>query len=216
MALTWPLPLNEFFDTLPIQKVTFQLANSATYSETGGGELITHKRGSRLWQGKIILDKDSHAIWAAIESRLALLEEPGASLLLWDVRLPGPIADPDKSILGPAVPQIRSLDPNNRELTLKGLPSGYVISQGDLLGFTYGSNPVRYAFHRVATGGTADGLGVTPNIEVRPFIRPGAAVDAVVTLGDPVLKAKITGADYGASRSTISEGGSFDWTQTLR
>ena len=216
MALTWPLPLSAFLDTLPIQRVTFQLANSVTHSETGGGEVISHRRGARLWAGKIILDKDYHAVWAAIEARLALLEEPGASLLIKDVRMPGPIADRDHSLLGAAVPKIATLDSNNREMTVKGLPAGYVISQGDLLGFTYGTSPIRYAFHRVVTGGIANGLGITPDIEVIPFIRPGAQVNAVLTLGDPVLKAKLTNAEYGNSRSIISEGGSMSWTQTLR
>jgi hypothetical protein len=196
--------------------VTFQLANSVTHSETGGGEVISHRRGARLWAGKIILDKDYHAVWAAIEARLALLEEPGASLLIKDVRMPGPIADRDHSLLGAAVPKIATLDSNNREMTVKGLPAGYVISQGDLLGFTYGTSPIRYAFHRVVTGGIANGLGITPDIEVIPFIRPGAQVNAVLTLGDPVLKAKLTNAEYGNSRSIISEGGSMSWTQTLR
>lgn len=216
MALTWPLPLSAFLDTLPIQRVTFQLANSVTHSETGGGEVISHRRGARLWAGKIILDKDYHAVWAAIEARLALLEEPGASLLIKDVRMSGPIADRDHSLLGAAVPKIATLDSNNREMTVKGLPAGYVISQGDLLGFTYGTSPIRYAFHRVVTGGIANGLGITPDIEVIPFIRPGAQVNAVLTLGDPVLKAKLTNAEYGNSRSIISEGGSMSWTQTLR
>ena len=216
MALTWPLPLSAFLDTLPIQRVTFQLANSVTHSETGGGEVISHRRGARLWAGKIILDKDYHAVWAAIEARLALLEEPGASLLIKDVRMSGPIADRDHSLLGAAVPKIATLDSNNREMTVKGLPAGYVISQGDLLGFTYGTSPIRYAFHRVVTGGIANGLGITPDIEVIPFIRPGAQVNAVLTLGNPVLKAKLTNAEYGNSRSIISEGGSMSWTQTLR
>lgn len=216
MALSWPLPLDDFFDTLPIQRVTFQLANAATTSETGNGEIISHRRGARLWGGKIVLDKDYHSVWAAIEARLSLLEEPGASLLLWDVRLPGPIADRDHSLLGAALPKIGSLNSNNRELTLKGLPTGYALSQGDLIGFTYGSNPIRYACHRVVTGGIANAFGVTPEIELTPFIRPGAQVDAAVTLGDPVLKAKITSAEYGNSRSIISEGGTINWTQTLR
>ena len=130
--------------------------------------------------------------------------------------MPGPIADRDHSLLGAAVPKIATLDSNNREMTVKGLPAGYVISQGDLLGFTYGTSPIRYAFHRVVTGGIANGLGITPDIEVIPFIRPGAQVNAVLTLGDPVLKAKLTNAEYGNSRSIISEGGSMSWTQTLR
>ena len=48
------------------------------------------------------------------------------------------------------------------------------------------------------------------------FIRPGAQVGRPVTLGVPVLKARIANAEYGQSRARLSEGGSFEWTQTLR
>ncbi len=112
--------------------------------------------------------------------------------------------------------RIDTLDANNRELTLKDTPSGYVISQGDLLGFSYGSNPMRYAFHRVVTGATANASGITPKIEVIPFIRQGAAAGAVVTLVKPVCKAKIMVAEYGASTATVSAGGTINWMQTLR
>ena len=216
MALSWPLAVDQFFDMLPIKRVTFKLGRSSTFSETGGGELIDHKIGARLWQGEIQLDKDFHRVWAAIEARLALLEEPGASLLVRDIRLPGPIADPDGSLLGANAVKINTLDANNREFSLKGLPDGYVISQGDLLGFSYGSNPVRHAFHRVVTGAVAAIGGVTPLIEVTPFIRQGVKTLAPVTLVAPVCKAKIVTAEYGASRATISQGGTLSWMQTLR
>lgn len=155
MPLAWPLSAAEFFDTLPIRQVTFHLGRSVTTSQTGGGDLIAHQLGTRLWQGQIILGKDHHRAAAAIEARLALLEEAGASLLIYDPRLPGPIADPDGSLLGGSTPRIASLRANNRQMTLKNLPTGYEISQGDVLGFSYGSNPVRTAYHRVVTGGVA-------------------------------------------------------------
>ncbi len=216
MALTWPLPLSEFFEGLPVSRITFRLGNANTFSETGGGDVIPHQRGPRLWQGRIVLDKDYYPEIAAIEARLALLEEPGASLLLWDIRQPSPFADPGKAILGAAAPVIAALNANNRELDISGLPAGYVISRGDFLGFTYGANPTRYAFHRVAAGAVADGAGLASGIEVRPFIRPGAALGAAVTLGDPVLKAVITSAQYGEGRSGVTDGPSFEWRQTLR
>ncbi|MDK3072773.1 hypothetical protein QO034_06595 [Sedimentitalea sp. JM2-8] len=216
MALSFPLPLSEFLDTLPVSRVTFRLEQAVTSSETGGGEVIRHARGARLWGGEIVLDRDYHAVWAAIEARIALLEEPGASFLITDTRLPGPIADPDGSILGAAAVQILSVNANSRELRLKGLPPGYAISQGDMLSFSYGSNPVRRALHRVVTGAVANGSGNTPNFEVTPFIRPGAAVDAAVTLVAPVCKAVLASADIGASRAAISDGGTFAWRQTLR
>jgi hypothetical protein len=216
MALSWPIALTEFFDTLPIQQVTCHLGRSVTVSQTDGGDLIPHQVGARLWQGQIILGKDYHRQFAAIEARIALLEEPGASLLVYDTRMTGPRADPDGSLLGINVVLIDTLDANNRELTLKGAPPGYVISQGDLLGFGYGSNPVRYAFHRVVTGAVANGVGVTDQIEVIPFVRQGAASGAVVTLIKPVCKAKIMVAEYGASTATVSTGGTLNWMQTLR
>ena len=216
MALSFPLSLPEFFDSLPVSRVTFRVGRSVTFSETGAGERIAHSRGSRLWGGQIVLDKDTHAVWAAIEARLALLEEPGASFLLRDPRMSGPIADPAKILLGGAAPVISSVSANMRELELSGLPVGYVISQGDYLGFEYGSNPVRYAFHRVVTGATASGTGRAADIEVTPYIRLGAQIGAPVTLGNPVLKATIAEAEYGASRAVISQGGSLDWVQTLR
>ncbi len=216
MALSFPLSVDDFFAGLPVKKITCFLGRSETTSETGGGELIAHGTGTRLWQGQIVLDKESHAYWAGVEARLALLEQPGASLLLYDTRVQGTILDPDLSVLGTATPQIAGLSANNREFDLDGLPAHYQLSIGDLLGFTYGSDPVRYAYHRVVTGGRANIAGELSDIEVIPYIRPGAFVGAVVTLGIPVLKARIPSAEYGASTSTLSEGGSFNWTQTLR
>lgn len=216
MALTWPLPVSEFFDMIPVSRITARPGRAVSFSETGGGDVIAHKVGARLWRGEVTLDKDYHSVLAAIEARLSLLEEPGASLLLYDTRQPFPLADPGGLLLGSATPRIAALNANNRELTLKNLPAGYVLSTGDLLGFTYGTNPVRRAFHRVVTGGVADQFGITPEIELTPFIRKGAAVDAAVHLIRPPLKAVIHTAEYGAGRSLVSLGGKFSWTQVLR
>lgn len=185
MALAWPLELANFFDPLPVAKCTMRPGRSMIFSETGGGEVIGHRRGTRLWGGEITLGVDYHSAHAAIEARLSLLEEAGASLLVRDTRLPGPIEDPTGAILGASDVRINTLHANNRELTLKGLPNGYVISQGDLLSFTYGSNPIRHALHRVARGRFAYSSGQTASIEVTPFIRPGAAVDSPVQLIRP-------------------------------
>lgn len=216
MALSFPLSVDDFFAGLPIKKISCYLGRSEATSETGGGELISHGTGTRLWQGQIVLDKESHTYWAAVEARLALLEQPGASLLLYDTRMRGTILDPDLSILGASRPEIAAVSANNRDLGIDGLPSFYRLSRGDLLGFTYGSNPVRYAYHRVVTGGTANIGGELNGIEVIPYIRPGASVGAPVTLGTPVLKARIALAEYGNSSAQLSEGGSFNWMQTLR
>lgn len=212
----WPLPTSEFMDLLPIAKVTSFPGRAVTITESAGGSIIPHKRGARLWQGSITLDIEAHEYWAGVEAALSFLEEPGASFLFRDPRMTGPISDPAKIILGAASPQISALPEDQRKLSLSGLPEGYLLQRGDLLGFTYASNPTRYAYHRVFEGGTAGSNGQISNIEVTPKIRPGATIGTPVTLGNPVLKANLKSANYGASRSRISEGGSFEWVQTLR
>lgn len=216
MALTYPLSLAQFFDALPIASITMRPGDARSFSETGGGEQIAAQRGTRLWRGTVKIDLDTHTAIAAIEAKLALLEEPGASFLIYDRRKPYPSADPGGLLVQSSTVRIASLNGNNRELTLKGLPSGYVLTPGDLLGFTYGASPLRYALHRVVTGASANGSGTTGSIEVTPYIRQGAAVDAIVTLGKPVCKAQLATADYGSGRSVITEGGTFDFIQTLR
>ncbi|MFD1342877.1 hypothetical protein [Litorisediminicola beolgyonensis] len=216
MALSWPIPLSGFFEDLPISQVSFSLGTAQTTSETGGGDVIKHQLGARLWMGEVQLGATPLSDMAAIEARLALLEQPGASLLIYDRRKSNPRLDPAGATIAAASPVIASLSVDGRELALEDLPAGYVISQGDMLGFSYGSNPLRRALHRVVTGATADGTGATGLFEITPVIRPGAALGATVTLSRPVCKAVITEAQYGSGRSLISRGASFAWRQTLR
>lgn len=216
MPLAFPLSLPDFFDTLPIARITSRPGAATTISETYSGDVIKHGRGTRLWSGRIVLDMDHHGAVAAVEACLSLLDEPGASFMMWDTRQPHPLADPQKLILGAATPVIAALNANNRELDISGLPAGYQISRGDLLGFSYGASPTRHAYHRVVTGAAADAGGVAASVEITPFIRPGAAPGAEVTLGNPVLKAVLTAAQYGEGRSKVTDGGTFNWLQTLR
>lgn len=216
MALSFPLSPAQFFDLLPIRAFRMKPGDNRTFTETGGGELISAGRGQRLWQGEVTLDLDIHSTIAGLDATLSLLEQTGASFLIYDPRKPYPSMDPSGSIISGASPVIATLNANNRELTVSGLPAGYVITRGDLIGWTYGANPLRYAVHRVVTGGAANGSGVSPSLEVTPFVRQGVSTGAAVSLVRPVIKAKLPQADYGGGRSVISEGGTFQFTQTLR
>lgn len=215
MTLSFPLSLAEFFDTLPVRTSSFSLADASSTSVTGGGEVIKHNLGARLWQGEAVIDKDYHHLIAAIEARLSLLEGAGASFLIYDRRKPNPLNDPDGTLTGSAI-IIDEVSGDFRELRLSGLPANYELAAGDLLAFTYGSNPSRYALHRVVSGVQAWGGGLTPLFEVVPPIRDGAQVGAAVTLNKPVCKARLIEGEYGKGRSTITEGGTIRWMQTLR
>ncbi|WP_297341642.1 hypothetical protein [Pseudophaeobacter sp.] len=216
MPIVWPLPTSEFLDLLPIKSLSSRPGRAISSSEAGDGSVIFHQRGARLWQGQITLDMDAHDFWASVDATLSILEEPGASFLFQDPRMTGPITDPQKAVLGSANPVIAALSGDAHDLSLSGLPAGYELQRGDLLGFSYGVNPTRLAYHRIYTGGIANLAGDLSGLVVVPKIRSGAQIGAPVTLGDPVLKATLKQADYGASRSKISDGGSFEWVQTLR
>lgn len=213
--MSFPLTLSEFFDHLPVAQVTFRLGRAVTFSETGGGEVIDHKIGARLWQGEITLDRDYHARMAGIEALISLVEEGGGSFMLRDPRYWGPAGDPFGQVLGAASVTIDAITGDGKFVDLAGLPQGYVLSAGDYLGFSYGANPTRHALHRVVGTYTA-GASVMAGIRVVPAIRDGAQPGAAVELVTPACKVRLVEADYGSGRSVISAGGTLSFTQTLR
>lgn len=218
MALTFPLARETFFDLLPVQRSTFDCPEQVEIARTGGGEILPADFGPRLWSGEVMLGRLMRAEAAPIQALLSVLRGAGASFLAYDIATPAPQADPDGSGLSGVTPLILALPPDARELRLTGLPVGYVLTAGDYLGFSYGSAPVRRALHRVVSGVVADGTGQTVAFEVTPPLRPGAAVGAVVSLINPVCKARLIpgSVNPGTVARFHVEGISFQFIQTLR
>jgi len=218
-ALTFPLPLADFFAGLEISTMPFDLSESLVSSQTGGGEIITADNGPRLWQGSVSVAPNYHVPMRQVEALAQTLRQGGRSFFVTDTTAGYPASDPDGTTLGAATPAIASLDADNKRLTIDGLPAGYVLTRGDMLSFTYGSSPTRYALHQIVTSSvTADGAGLTPLFEVVPFIRPGAAVNAAVTLIQPYCKAVLVPGSYsgGTRDPAVTSGFSFSFRQTLR
>lgn len=211
MALSWPLSLAEFFEDIPFEQTSFRPDKPQAFSRTKGGETIPHRIGTPLWSGEVRIALDRHEHSARIEAKLAHLQNTGASFLIYDRRKPFPTYDPDGTILGAATPTIASIESNNRDLSIAGLPLGYTLTEGDLIGWQYGSNPTRYALHRIVTGAVDGNL-----IEVDPFVAEGVTVGAPVQLIRPFCKAIVTSVDWPTGRGVISSGAAFRWQQTLR
>lgn len=150
------------------------------------------------------------------EVLIDILRQAGRSFLVYDTRRPAPLLDPNGTILGAATPTIHTLSADPRELRITGLPASYVLSPGDYLSFTYGTNPVRYALHRVVATTTAV-AGLTPLFEVTPAIRSGAVTGAAITLIKAHCKAVILAGsvETGSGRRTITEGIGFGYVQSL-
>lgn len=219
MALTFPLSLTVFADTLLVQEVTCDLPEQLEQSRTAGGEQLTADMGERLWTGRVNLGPMVRTEIGRPETLIQVLKQ-GRIFQIYDRRRPNPLLDQSGSILGAATVTILALGSDPREMSLAGLPAGYSLSAGDYLSFAYTSLSVtRQALHRVVdTTVVADGSGETALFEVVPAIRPGAVVGAAVTLKKPFCKAVMVAGSASPSqgRSTLYEGLGFDWVQTLR
>jgi hypothetical protein len=215
--LSYPLTHTQFLGALRVEEVTFRLSHPQEHTRLGDGTVISASLGASLWTGTIRLAQANHPRHAQMEALLALMDQPGATFLCHDPRYVGPASDPTGSVLGSRTVTIHTVASNMRELRITGLPSGYLLSPGDMLGFQYGSSPVRHALHRIVVGGTASGTGLSPLLEVVPNLRPGAVAGLVVSLVRTACKARLLPEPtYGSGRQAISRGASFDFIQTLR
>ena len=219
MAFAFPMAVADFLDLLPIKSLSLECPEVSEVSRTSGGELIPANIGTRLWQGEVKLGRIRRQKAREIEALIDVMRASGASFMAYRTTSPFPAADPDGSLLGAATPQIKALSNDARIIQLKGLPAGYTLTRGDELSFSYRTDPVRFALHRVAeVSVTATGAGETAFFQVTPNLRPGAAVDAAVQLIKPQCKAMIVPGSVrpGHTNRFITDGMNFDFMQTLR
>ena len=172
---TFPLSLADFLDQLPIASMSFDNPEQFEVSGTAGGEIIAAETGPQLWTGEIRLGKMKGAEADKARALIDLVRPVGRSFMVCRISRGYPNSDPTGTLLGGYSPVIDSLNADNYRLGISGLPAGYVLTRGDMLGFEYGSSPTRFALHRVVTGiKTANGSGVIDLLEVTPHIRTGA------------------------------------------
>lgn len=215
MALTFPYSVASFADVLRMSTVRMKLVADQQISGMGGGKIIVADMSPKYWEFEVTLINMENALARRVQALIEALDESINDFYLYDPRAAYPLSDPTGSILGASAVKINSLNVNNKELTLNTLPSTYVLSAGDLLHFDFGT-PAHRAFHRVVVGGAAV-AGVSPSLEVRPHIQPGAVVGAAVTLIKPSARCKmIPGSfDPGTARQMMTTGMGFKARQVL-
>lgn len=222
MPITFPASLPNFLERLRVQSNPFELPETTTVSRTSGGELLSASIGETLWYGNFTLGRLSNEEADEAQVLIDLMRRPEASFFVYDLRAPYPRLDPNGTSLGAATPYLKEVSGNNRSISLADLPLGYTLKRGDKIAFQYGSNPTRFALHRVVEASVTavldDSLVVTPLFEVQPNIRPGFALATPVDLTKPSCKATYIPGSYqiGTRRRSVTEGMSFSWLQTLR
>ncbi len=217
MVQTFPMALEDFFEGLPIQTFKSDLGEALEFNQSGAGEVLSADLGPRLWKNDIMIRTGSYAMIEQIKARLNLLRYANRSLFVHAMPFMAPQADPDGAILGANVITLTDVDTsNNRVIELSGFDEDYQLTIGDFMSFTYGSNPIRYAMHQFAENVAADGAGKI-EIEVGSFMRPGYALDTVVTLIKPFYKAVVVpnSVEVGSMGGQFGEGIKFAVMQTL-
>lgn len=196
MSLTYPL--SDLMDKAFIKSGPFALLFRQEYSGTEGGDLLVKDRGPELWVADFTSTDLINSKARSLRARLNGLRGSLKTFYGYDPISPYPQADPSGSVLGASTVKINSIASGGPAVSLKGLPAGYVLTEGDMLAFDYGS-PTARALHEVSEAATANGSGITPQFEVAPNIRPGAAADIVVTLIKPAAEMRVVPGSIGIS-----------------
>src|SRR5690606_30052119 len=159
---------------------------------------------------EVVLAAMTNGKAAQVQALIESLDGGLRSFYLYNPQRIGPQYDPDGTILSTSTPKIYALETNNKEMRIYGVPAGYVLTAGDLLSFDYGS-PSRRAMHRILNTVTADGDGITPTFEVRPYIRSGAVTDITVSLVKASAKVGIVPGSFdpGTADPVVTTGMSF-------
>lgn len=215
MAITFPAPTSYIADLLRVPRRVLRLEEQQEYSGLGTGELLAADLAPQRWVGDIQTVPMVQSEANRLQARIEALDGSINAFYLYDPWKCIPMADPGGVILGASAVTINAIGVNNKSLRLAGLPAGYVLTEGDMLAFDYGSNPTRRALHRISETVTTAGTGITPLFEVRPHLRPGAVVGLAVILKKPAAKMimvpRSLSLDANAGRTSIS----FQAIQTL-
>jgi hypothetical protein len=190
MALAFPLSLPNLVDLLQIESVTWNLMHFQEYSGLGSGEGLTADLAPPLWEGDVATAAFYHRDVEKWRARFNTLDGATNSFMLYNPAARFPESDPQGSLLAGLNITVLTIGANRKELSLAGLPAGFVAPWGAYAQIT-GGNPSRVALVQFAESKTATVSGNTSAIECRPHLRPWIAAGMAVTLINPAAKVKL-------------------------
>lgn len=220
MAWTYPLSLADFYDKLRIAVPgrNWELARFDQMSGLGNGQPLSAELASPLWRLPVQLVAMDNDEADQILAMLEMLNHPGRAFYFSNPKREYPAYDPTGSILGSSTPAIHTLESNNRQMRVSDLPSGYRLTQGDMLAFDYGPlGEKRRALHRITETVTASSGGLTPLFEVFPHVRSGALVGDLIMLSNPAVLASVVPGSFasGTADTVNTQGITFEVMQRL-
>lgn len=188
MAATFPLPIASLSALLLPTKGLWLPRRFEEQSQIGDAELLTGQLGAPVWYSDVTLAPMPMADFRKLRSRIMLLDGASNTFLYSSPEAMYPAADPNGATVSGSTVQVHTVGSEKKTIRLKGLPSTYVITEGDFFTITYdGGRKGLYVANETVTAVA----GVTPEFECRFHLRPGTAVNDAVALAPPVAKVKI-------------------------
>lgn len=209
-----PLSLALLFDTLPVASVRWDIQRNDELDGNGDGDVWTAELAEPLWTGDITLDKGFHDELKQVAARIRALDGTKQAFMCCDPLSQFPQGDPDGSLLGASLVQIRAVAADRRVLQIKGLPAGYQLTVGDKVQITQDS---LIRFVEIGANATATGAG-NLDASVFPRLPLNLAINALVTLIRPACPVIIAPGSHnpGTARGSMTEGATFKVLQKKR
>lgn len=194
MPVTYPVDILADF---PAWATDFDLLHRQELSRTAGGFTIAKDMGTPLWRATYqtrVMRPSELDKWRA---KLSTLE--GSVQFFWG--RPSrcyPLAYPNGTGMGdvPAV-KIASVNGNNKSVRLSGLPAGYKASIGDYM-------QIKNTLYMVV-----DIAGL--DIEVRPHLAPGIAVNDPVKVVRPSVQMIVVPGSLSSTADAVTGRGSISF-----
>lgn len=202
--MTIAFPRTDIFTPYLFASQSLRLVSRQETSMPALGAVIGKDLGPALWYGDWSTVPMPNDDALTLEAKLNALDGVISTFEAGDVRRPYPKAYASGVFNDTGL--LNSVNVNNKAISFKSLPAGFVLSTGDYLAFTYGTSR---ALHQVMEPVTANGSGLTAEFEVRPYIRPGYALNAAITLKQPkglfrLLPGSISTQTQGSMFSIVS------------
>lgn len=196
MAIVFPR--DDVIANIGVVSQSFDLNARNEMSRLENGVTISKRRGSQIWMAEWSSKDKFHDDAIDFEAIVHSLDDGLGEFYGYDTRRRRPKMHQDGSFVDTG--QIGTIATGRNALGFKNLAPGQVLSRGDYFCFHYGNN---VALHQLMEGATVQGTGITVNLEVRPLLRIGVAVDLAVKFVNPYGKFRLQGGQSSFATANI-------------
>lgn len=155
-------------------------------SQQANGATIGRDMGSPIWRADFETMPMEKHLAEALHADFLTLGGLSRSFYAHAAKNSTPFAETLAVVSAAVVHDIRA---DNAALRLSGVPSGYEIGGGDLVSIETQAGGRELV--RVALGGAASGVGISPWLEVAPILRPSVAIGDEVSLTPPLIELRL-------------------------